>query len=132
MSFQASANIRPSRFVKFSGTNTVAECDAGEAMVGISAEGSNYPPLPGQAEYAAASGDPCSIIFVGDGGQEDRPVLLVLGSGGATQGQRLKSDNDGAGVVASTNNDIYGAIALEAGSSGEAVRVRLVFGYIGA
>jgi hypothetical protein len=132
MSFQASANIRPSRFVKRSGANTVAECGAGEVMIGISAEGSNYPPLPSQTEYAAASGDPCSIIFVGDGAQEDRPVLLVLGSGGATQGGLLKSDSAGAGVAVASNNDVYGAMALESGSSGEAIRVRLVFGYYGA
>jgi hypothetical protein len=132
MSFQASANIRPSRFIKRSGANTVAECGAGEVMLGVSAEGSNYPPLPGQAEYAAASGDPCSIIFVGDGAQEDRPVLLVLGSGGATQGALLKSASGGAAVAVASNNDVYGALALESGSEGEAIRVRLLFGYYGA
>ena len=132
MSFQASANIRPSRFVKRSGANTVAEAGAGEKMIGISAEGSNYPPLPGQTEYAAASGDPCSIIFIGDGQQEDRPVLLVLGSGGATQGDLLKAASGGAGVVADTDKDCYGALALESGSAGEAIRVRPVFGYLGA
>ena len=130
--FKASANIRPSRFVKFSGTNTVAECDAGEQMIGISGEASGYAPLPSQTEYAAASGDPCTIYMVGDGLQEDRPVLLVLGSGGATQGALLKSDNDGAGVAVASNNDKYGALALEAGSEGEAIRVPVVFGFYGS
>ena len=130
--FKASANIRPSRFVKFSGTNTVAECDAGEQMIGISGEASGYAPLPSQTEYAAASGDPCTIYMVGDGLQEDRPVLLVLGSGGATQGALLKSDNEGAGVAVASNNDKYGALALEDGSEGEAIRVRVVFGFYGA
>lgn len=132
MSFQASANIRPSRFVKFSGTNTVAEAGAGEKTIGISSEGSNYPPLPGQTEYAAASGDPCSIIFHGDGQQESRPVLLVLGSGGATQGDLLKAASGGAGVVADTDKDCYGARALQTGSDGEAIFVQLEFGYLGA
>jgi len=132
MSFKASANIRPSRFVKFSGTNTVAECDAGEQMIGISAESADTAPLPGNSEFAATSGQPCSIYFIGDGQQEDRPVLLVLGSGGATQGTLLKADADGAGIAVASNNDKYGALALEAGSAGEAIRVRVVFGFYGA
>lgn len=132
MSFKASANIRPSRFVKFSGTNTVAECDAGESMIGISAEWSDTAPLPSNTEYAATSGQPCTIYMIGDGQQEDRPILLVLGSGGATQGALLKADTDGAGVAVSANNDIYGARALEAGSSGEAIRVKPMFGFYGA
>lgn len=132
MSFKASANISPSRFIKRSGANTVATCGAGERMIGISAEYSAYAPLPGQTEYAAASGDVCSFVMVGDGLQEDRPVLLVLGSGGATQGNLLKSDASGGGVVASTDKDCYGALALESGSAGEAIRVRLLFGYLGA
>lgn len=132
MSFKASANIRPSRFVKFSGTNTVAECDAGEQMIGISGEAADTAPLPSNSEYAATSGQPCTIYFCGDGLQEDRPVLLVLGSGGATQGALLKSDNDGQGVAVASNNDKYGALALEAGSAGEAIRVKPMFGFYGA
>lgn len=130
--FQASANIRPSRFVKRSGANTVAECGAGERMIGISLEFGDTGHLPGQTEYLAASGTPVSFALVGDGQQEDRPLLLVLGSGGATQGDLLKSASGGAGVVASSNNDVYGAIALESGSEGEAIRVRLLFGFLGA
>lgn len=132
MAFKASANISPSRFVKRSGANTVATCGAGERMIGISAEYSNYAPLPAQTEYAAASGDTCPFIMVGDGLQEDRPVLLVLGTGGATQGDLLKSDASGAGVTASTDKDCYGALALATGVAGEAIPVRLLFGYLGA
>lgn len=132
MSFKASANIGPSRFIKRSGANTVAICGAGERMIGISTESSGYAPLPGVTEYAAVTGDPCPFVMVGDGLQEDRPVLLILGSGGATQGDLLKSDAAGAGVTASSNNNIYGALALESGSEGEAIRVRLLFGYLGA
>lgn len=132
MSFKASANIRPSRFVKFSGTNTVAECDAGEQMIGISGEAADTAPLPSNTEYAATSGQPCTIYFCGDGLQEDRPVLLVLGSGGASQGTLLKADADGAGIAVASNNDKYGALALEAGSSGEAIRVKPMFGFYGA
>lgn len=129
--FRASANIRPSRFVKRSGTNTVAECGAGERMMGIGCEYANSGHLPGQSEFLASSGEPVAFILNGDGQQEDRPVLLVLGSGGATQGDLLKSDSAGAGVVASVDKDCYGAMALEAGSAGEAIRVRLLFGFLG-
>jgi hypothetical protein len=131
MSFQASANVRPSRFVKRSGAYTVAEAGAGEVMLGVSGEGSNYPPIPNQTEYAAASGDPCTIIFVGDGQQDDRPVLLTVG-GSVTQGALLKSDSQGRGVAVASNNDVYGAVALEDGASGETIKVRLLFGYYGA
>lgn len=130
--FKASANIRPSRFVKRSGANTVSECGAGQQMIGISGEASGYAPLPSQTEYAAASGDPVTIYLVGDGLQEDRPVLLVLGSGGATQGALLKSDSAGAGVAVASDKDCYGALALESGSEGEAIRVRVLFGYYAA
>jgi hypothetical protein len=130
--YKASADIRVSRFVKASGTNTVAECDAGERPIGISSEYSEAAPLPGYAELSATSGNPASFIMVGDGQQEDRPVLLILGSGGATFGALLKSDADGAGVVASADKDCYGALALAAGSAGEAIPVRIMVGYLGA
>jgi hypothetical protein len=101
-------------------------------MIGISGEAADTAPLPGNSEFAATSGNPCTIYFQGDGQQEDRPVLLVLGSGGATQGQLLKSDSAGAGVNANANNDCFGALALESGSAGEAIRVKPLFGFIGA
>ena len=129
--YTASANIRPSRVVKKSGLYTVAEASTGERMMGISAEFSNYAPLPSQTEYLAASGDPVSMIINGDGQQEDRPVLLVIGSGGCVFGDLLKSDSAGAGVIASTDKDCYGAMALGTAASGEAVPVRLLFGYLG-
>jgi hypothetical protein len=131
MSWQASADIRPSRFVKRTGAYTAAECGANEVMVGVSAEGSNYPPIGSQAELAAANGDPVSIIWVGDGQQDDRPIPLTIG-GSVTQGQLLKSDSQGRGVAVTTNNDPYGAIALQSGSSGESIQARLLFGYHGA
>lgn len=130
--FTASANIRPSRFVKKSGLYTVAEASTGNRMMGISAEFSNYAPLPSQTEYLAASGDPVSMILNGDGQQEDRPVLLVIGSGGCVFGDLLKSDSEGRGVIADTDKDCYGAMALGTAASGEAVPVRLLFGYLGA
>lgn len=132
MAFKASANIGPSRFIKRSGANTVAICGAGERMIGISAEYSNYAPLPDVVEYAAKSGETCPFVMVGDGLQEDRPILLIIGSGGCTQGDLLKSDASGGGVTASTDKDCYGALALATGSAGEAVPVRLLFGYLGA
>ena len=115
--YKASADIRVSRFVKASGTNTVAECDAGAA------------PLPGYTELSATSGNPASLYLAGDGQQEDRPILLILGSGGATFGALLKADTDGAGVAVASDKDCYGAFALAAGSAGETIPVRLMVGY---
>lgn len=129
--FKASANIRPSRFVVRSGANTVAECGTNGKVLGISAEYSNYAPLPSQTEYLAASGDPVSMYVIGDGLQEDRPILLVAGDT-VTQGDLLKSDSQGRGVAVASNNDIYGAVALESGVVGESIKVRILFGYYGA
>jgi len=127
--YKASADIRVSRFVKASGTNTVAECDAGERPIGISAEYSEAAPLPGYTELSATSGNPASLYLAGDGQQEDRPILLILGSGGATFGALLKADTDGAGVAVASDKDCYGAFALAAGSAGETIPVRLMVGY---
>jgi sulfur carrier protein ThiS len=129
--FTASADIRPSRFVKISGNYTVAECDANEWPIGISAEYGENAPIPSQStEYVADSGHSCPVYT--ESTPIDQPVLLILGSGGATAGVLLKSDTNGAGVAVASNNDIYGAQAMEAGSSGEAIRVRIVRGYYGA
>jgi len=128
--YKASADIRVSRFVKASGTNTVAEAGVGERPIGVSAEYSESAPLPGYTELSATSGNPASLYLAGDGQQEDRPVLLILGTGGATFGALLKADSAGAGVVASTDKDCYGAYALATGSAGETIPVRIMVGYI--
>lgn len=118
--FIAGGNIRCSRFVKQStaADNTVLEADAGERTIGISQEGGREPPLPSVTTmYAAQAGD--NIHVYGDTEQ----CLLELGDT-VVRGDRLKSDADGKGVPAATT-DLFGAIALTSGASGEKIRVQV-------
>lgn len=122
--FKASGTIRPARFVKISGSNTCAESDANEKVIGVSMLGTNQPPLEDLVTnaYAAESGD--SLEIHGDGDI----CYLELGSGGATAGQDLKSDADGKGVAAATTGTTIqqiGATALETASAGELCRVQV-------
>ena len=51
---------------------------------------------------------------------------LQLGDGGASAGNRLKSDTNGRGIEADTAGDAVMAIAREDGSSGEEISVFII------
>lgn len=53
---------------------------------------------------------------------------LQLGNGGATYGNRLKSDTNGRGIAISAAADVAMAIARESGSSGEQISVFIIPG----
>lgn len=122
----ASATILVSRFVKSSGVGTVAQQGtAGDPCVGISQDGGRYATIPSNTAdpvEAAQSGEPLDVIAPG----EMRDATLLLGTGGATAGDRLMSDANGKGVAVTTGK-FAGAIALETGVAGEVIRVRPVF-----
>jgi hypothetical protein len=121
--FTASGDINPSRFAKVSGNLKVAECDANERSVGISAEFTEAAPIPSASTLHATSGNPAHIHGIGE------VCLLTLGSGGATAGDLLKPDADGKGVaIATTGTTIQyaGAQALETGVENDKVRVRVL------
>lgn len=126
-SFRASGNIYPARFVKFVTTSTgkVAECDAGEKVYGISQLGVRRDPYIETLGRAAADGEP---IMVFDDGED---CTLEIG-GTVVPGDRLKSDADGKGVATTTNLDEYGAIAINGGSSGDQILVKVQRGQISA
>ncbi|MGN6133110.1 MAG: hypothetical protein ACTHOU_01375, partial [Aureliella sp.] len=65
-SFLASGNIERSRFVKISGSHTVAACGAGDPAYGVSQRGVRETPLPGASTYAAISGDPLQVYGPGE------------------------------------------------------------------
>lgn len=122
----ARGTIRPCRFVTLDASNdfSVVESDANSQIIGISQEGSNYPPLNdlNLTDVAADSGDPIQIYGDGD------TCLLQIG-GNVTRGNRLKSDADGQGVaIASTGTTIQqiGAVALQSGTSGQKIRVQVM------
>lgn len=126
MVYVASGTILVSRFVKSSGVGTVAQqSTAGAMCLGVSQEGGRAAPLPANTAdpvEAAQSGESLNVILPGEG----IDPMIVLGTGGATVGNELQSDANGKAIVCSTDEKYVQAIALETGSAGEAIRVRLV------
>ena len=123
---KAGGNIRTSRFMTLSTTDnhTVTESNANEAVIGISGESNNYPPLNDLVStyYHAESGQPVRCYGEGD-------VCFLTAGGSISAGDRLKSDNDGRGVeIESTGTTIQniGARALEDASTGELFRVQVL------
>lgn len=119
----ASGNIKPGRFVKISGDNTVSQCSTGERIYGISKMGTRNLALSGFDDgFVAIAGEAVHIYGPGDPGCE-----LVLG-GTVAAGDYLKSDSDGCGVVADTNLDDYGARTAVAGVATEQIPVEVLIG----
>jgi hypothetical protein len=119
LSFQASANIAPSRFVKVSGNKQVAHAGNNGEIIGVAQEGSNRAPLQDMVStvYAAETGQSVAVYGPGE-------MCLVEAGGTVSAGQLLKSDADGRAVaIATTGTTVqnYGAIALEGGASGEKI-----------
>jgi len=56
----------------------------------------------------------------------------VKTGGNVTSGAFLTSDGNGAAVATTTDKDIYGAIALEAGTSGDLVTCLVIQGTVSA
>lgn len=127
VAYVAKGTIYPCRFVKSDATNAfgVVQASTNEGpLLGIAQEGANFPnlPIPGTTytPVAATTGQNLQVF------QDGEEAILELGSGGATVGALLKSDSNGKGVIAATTNNTaqnIGAIALQAGSDTEFIRV---------
>lgn len=124
---RANGTIRVGRFVTIdvADNNSVNESNGNEQVVGISDMGGREAPIPSvtaDPPQAAQAGDSVAIHEPG----ATNSVLLYLGTGGCTAGDRLESDADGAGVTMVTTAETIrhiGAIAQETGSAGEYVKV---------
>lgn len=122
---QANGNISPCRFVKedTSANNAVKQAGAGELVIGISQEGFDSAPIPlNTSGYAAIAGENVNVFTMGT------VCLLELGADVSTE-RRLKADSNGKGtpvVGGAASMENWGAIALEAASSGEKVLVQVV------
>ncbi len=91
---------------------------AGTQNYGISCEGTRLPPISFMDDgFAAIAGENIKIY-----GPGDKDCFLELG-GTVAQGASLKSDANGKGLSTTTANDWVAAIAMEAGVSGDLVRV---------
>lgn len=132
ISMMPNGNIVPSRFVKPDATQIGGYClqaGAGDRMIGVAEPGVRQPPISGLDDGYA-------------GIQNSNPILVFttndecwLESGAAvTSGDLLKSDISGRGITASSDGDIYGAMALQTSTaSGQLIRVRVMApGYRGA
>lgn len=126
--YVADGTIRVCRFVKISTTTDfrVKECDANEAVFGISQEASRETPIPSVTTDPpeAAQVDEQLNVFTEPG----LVVMLRAGTGGWTRGDELESDADGNGVTAGTTANStrqIGAVALESVSAGELGRVQI-------
>ncbi len=113
----ANGNIYPCRFVKLdtSADFKVIQATANSDILGVSQEGSNYPPLSdlSVSAYAAQAGQ--NIRLFGDG-----DVCLVTAGGVITRGDKLKSDANGKAVsIATTGTTLqkYGGIALQSAAA---------------
>ena len=135
LSLVANGDIRPSRFVNLDATasddHLSLEANANEKIVGISDDGTNYPPiegLPGGVSITALAAEAGQAFKAH--GHGTHGCLLELG-GTVTAGDFLKSDADGKGVSIATSGTTlqrYGAIALEGGASGGLIPVIVVLG----
>ncbi len=117
--FMANGDISVCRFVKQDTTadHKVLQAGAGEAVIGISQEGSSQAPIPEvSTQYAAQAGQAIKVYGVGE------RCKLEIGSGGCTAGDKLKPDSNGKGV-AITAGDAYGAVALTTCAAGELAEV---------
>jgi hypothetical protein len=121
-SFKANGNITPASFVKLdtSGDGLVALAGAGEKVVGVSQAGTRRTPYESLDDgYAAIAGEDLEVFGIGE-----ECWLQIAGT--ITQGDRLKSDASGYGVAVASNNDEYGAVARQAGVSGQLIRVQVI------
>jgi hypothetical protein len=122
LSMKANGNITMSRFVRIdtSGDGLVVQAGTGEKCFGVSQAGSRRVPYSSLDDgYAAIAGEDLEVFGIGE------ECWLEIG-GTVTVGDRLKSDTDGKGVTTTTNLDEWGAVARQAGTSGQLIRVQVI------
>jgi hypothetical protein len=124
-SFIADGDILPCRFVTLVGASAdgrVLAAGAGVRPYGISQKSTRRSPYIDSVGNAAQAGEPIKVY--------DRPgerCPLELG-GTVTRGDFLKASTAGVGIVIASDQDEYGAVALESGVSGEIIAVERAIG----
>ncbi len=124
----AGGTILPAQFIMMSTTadHTALACTSGARMIGVAQKGTRNTPMGAFNDgNAALAGE--SLLWYG----ENETCGLQLG-GTVAAGDFLKSDVSGHGVTATADGDIYGAIASQAGISGQIIEVKVHIGYRGA
>lgn len=122
----AGGNVKPQRFVALDPSDgRIIQASTNGRTIGISGPSKRvdfitHPGRPSTTDYHSVAGQPCEVYAPG------ATTILIIGAGGCTAFDRLKSDSDGRGVpIATTGTTIqhYGAIALETMAEGEPCRV---------
>lgn len=123
-SFIATGNVDACRFVKIdtAGDGKCAQASTNERPIGISEDGSRQAPgtAADDGHLAIATEN---VAIYGPG----RKCLLDI-AGTVTAGTYLKSDSSGKGVAALTTGTVvqeHGAVALQAGVSGQRILVEV-------
>lgn len=115
-------NVEPSRFVKLGTDDTVTHATSATADLiwGISQPHTRRLALSGWDDgYAGISGGPPINIF---GPGDDACMLELVGT--VTIGASLTCSTAGKGIATTTDKDHIGAIALQAGVSGDIIKVK--------
>lgn len=116
-------NVAPSRFVKLQSDDTVIEATASsDELWGISQPSVRRLALSGWDDgYAGISGDGAINIF----GPGDDACPLEIG-GTVAIGDKLTATTGGKGITTTTDKHHVGAIAQQAGVSGDIIKVKPV------
>ena len=124
--FHANGNISPARFVRMDTTTpdnmSVLQAGANAGIIGVSTVAGREAPIPAVSTmYAAQAGDQINVHGLNE-------FCLLEAGGTVACGDELIADSDGKGVARATSGttiQMVGAIALEAGSSGNLIRVQV-------
>lgn len=121
---RAGGNVHPMVFVKLdtAADNQVLECGAGDTPFGISQRGTRRAPFEGLDDALAAIAGEELLVY-----QLHEDCWLNIGAS-VTPGQRLKPSTGGVGIPVAADQDKYGAIASQAGTSGKLIEVTVVLG----
>ncbi|MBX3422219.1 MAG: hypothetical protein KF752_11750 [Pirellulaceae bacterium] len=123
--FVASANIRPSRFVRGSGNNKMAEAGANAVAYGVSGEGTVDAPIPGMTDrFAARTGQEVLVYGPGDTCEIEAGAAIDASAGPVF----LKPDADGRAIPAATTQHYSAEAHTSATAAGQRVKITVVRG----
>jgi hypothetical protein len=121
--FQASANINVSTFVALDGDNRIRQAVAADNdVIGIMHESAWDTPIPGANGTIAVPAEQSKRIYM-----DTESCEVIVGAVALTAGEKVRSDANGAAVVAGLGEQ-YFAVVTQGGGIGERAKVILQAG----
>ncbi len=122
----AGGSIHPARFVVLSTTDDkVLEASTTSVpFYGVSGRGTRRPPLVGLDDVFHAVATETCLVY----GPGDKDCVIELG-GTVTAGDRLTATMGGTAITTTTTGQFIGAVAMEAGVTGDLIRVQPLDSY---